>query len=106
MARAPRTAKMGRSGRVTIPKEIRERLHLEPGDLFLVRVEKGKIVLVPEARRDPEQAWFWSEEWQKGEREADEDIRADRVFGPFSSVEEMKEHFQALRDEIAERGED
>jgi len=27
---------------------------------------------------DPEQAWFWSEEWQAGEHEADEDLRLGR----------------------------
>ncbi len=28
---------------------------------------------------DPKQAWFWTPEWQEGEREADEDIAAGRV---------------------------
>lgn len=26
-----------------------------------------------------DQAWFWTPEWQAGEREADEDIRAGRT---------------------------
>ncbi|MGD0455965.1 MAG: hypothetical protein ABSB69_20460 [Solirubrobacteraceae bacterium] len=30
-------------------------------------------------RIDPEQAWFWTQEWQAKEREADEDLAADRV---------------------------
>jgi len=29
--------------------------------------------------RLPEQAYFWTSEWQKDEREADEDIKAGRV---------------------------
>ena len=36
---------------------------------------------------DPEQAYFWTEEWQKGERQADEDIKAGRV-KHFDTVEE------------------
>jgi len=28
---------------------------------------------------DPDQAYFWTKEWQAGEREADEDIAAGRV---------------------------
>ncbi|MBI4334193.1 MAG: hypothetical protein HY673_23260 [Chloroflexi bacterium] len=28
---------------------------------------------------DKDQAWFWTERWQKGEKEADDDIRAGRV---------------------------
>lgn len=27
---------------------------------------------------DPDQAWFWTPEWQAGEREADADIAAGR----------------------------
>ncbi len=28
---------------------------------------------------DPSQAWFWSAAWQRGEREAEEDIKKGRV---------------------------
>ena len=28
---------------------------------------------------DPTQAWYWSDRWQRMEREADEDVRAGRV---------------------------
>lgn len=34
------------------------------------------------------QAWYWTTEWQEGEREADEDIAAGRVV-QFGSVEDM-----------------
>jgi bifunctional DNA-binding transcriptional regulator/antitoxin component of YhaV-PrlF toxin-antitoxin module len=44
---------------------------------------------------DPEQAWWWLESWQKGEREAEEDIRAGRMSGPFESVEEFKRAVKA-----------
>ena len=40
---------------------------------------------------DKEQAWWWVEEWQKGEREAEKDIREERLYGPFGSVKEFKE---------------
>ena len=36
-----------------------------------------------------DQEWFWSEEWQKGEREANEDMEAGRITGPFDNVEEL-----------------
>jgi hypothetical protein len=32
-----------------------------------------------EPERDPEQAWFWTDEWQAKEREAEADIKAGRV---------------------------
>jgi AbrB family looped-hinge helix DNA binding protein len=37
---------------------------------------------------DPDQGYWWTEEWQKGERAAERDIRAGRVQS-FSSVEEL-----------------
>ncbi len=49
--------------------------------------------MVPKKLIDADQAWFWSREWQEGEREVDEDLRAGRVAGPFKTVEEMKKHF-------------
>jgi hypothetical protein len=45
------------------------------------------IVISPGVERLPEQAYFWTSEWQEGEREADEDIRAGRV-KRFSTAEE------------------
>jgi hypothetical protein len=34
---------------------------------------------ISEGRIDPEQAWFWTRDWQVGEREADDDLKAGRV---------------------------
>lgn len=94
--------KLGTTGQITIPKQIREALHLKPGDLLHVALDDGRILLIPESAIDPDQAWFWTEEWQKGEREADEDIRAGRTYGPFDSVEEMRKHFETIKDELDE----
>ncbi len=37
---------------------------------------------------DPDQAWWWTEEWQKGEREAEKDIKEGKVKG-FTNVEDL-----------------
>ena len=39
---------------------------------------------------DNEQAWWWTEKWQKGEREAQKEISEDNLLGPFSTVEQFK----------------
>lgn len=44
-----------------------------------------KVGLIP---RD--QAWWWTEEWQKGERAAEREIREGKVRGPFENIEEFK----------------
>jgi hypothetical protein len=41
---------------------------------------------------DADQTWFGTREWQEGEGEADEDIRAGRVSGPFRTAAELKKH--------------
>jgi hypothetical protein len=44
-------------------------------------VDGAAILLreVTDGRIDPEQAWFWTREWQEREREADKDLAAGRV---------------------------
>jgi hypothetical protein len=43
-------------------------------------VDGAAILLgeISDGRIDPEQAWFWTREWQAKEREADEDLSAGR----------------------------
>lgn len=43
---------------------------------------------------DKDQAWWWTEEWQKGEREAEKDIKEGKLYGPFESVKEFKESIE------------
>lgn len=58
---------------------LKEHMPLNDGDIFQVQLEEGKIVLVPMKLIPAEQAWFWTREWQAGEKEADEDIAQGRV---------------------------
>ncbi len=40
---------------------------------------------------DPDQKYWWTEAWQKGERAAEADRQAGRLLGPFATVEALKE---------------
>jgi AbrB family looped-hinge helix DNA binding protein len=66
-------------GQITIPEEVRRALRLEEGDLVDVTIEDGSIVLRPKRLIEASQAWFWTDAWQAGEREASADIDAGRV---------------------------
>jgi antitoxin MazE len=67
-------------GQVTIPGEFRERLSAEEGDDLVFRVDEGGRILIERAITIPaDQVWFWSERWQRLEREAQEDIDGGRV---------------------------
>jgi hypothetical protein len=47
------------------------------------------------ARLNPDQAWFWTEEWQVGEREVDREIAAGNVT-TFATLEEFDAALDAL----------
>ena len=71
--------KVTRGGQVTIPAEMRREAGIEIGDYIEVRLEEGRLVLLPKQVIDKDQTWFWTDEWQAAEREAEEDLRAGRV---------------------------
>jgi AbrB family looped-hinge helix DNA binding protein len=85
-------SKITRNFQISIPKEIRERFRLREGDLVEMEERDGEIILVPKKLVDADQAWFWSREWQEGEREAEEDIREGRVSRPLRGIAELKKH--------------
>lgn len=58
----------------------------EEGDLLEAELTADGILLRPQKVIDAAQAWFWSPEWQAGEREADGDQAAKRA-ETFSSDE-------------------
>jgi AbrB family looped-hinge helix DNA binding protein len=66
-------------GQITIPDEIRRTLRLEEGDVVEVAIEGNSIVLHPKKLIEASQAWFWTDAWQAGEREASADIAAGRL---------------------------
>lgn len=62
-------------GQVTLPAEVREALHIREGDGVEFTVEAdGRVILTGTTTIPADQAWFWTEGWQKGEREASEQI--------------------------------
>ena len=67
-------------GQVTWPSEIRNLLGLNEGDdLAFSLNDQGQIIITRLEVIPPDQAWFWTEQWQKAEREAQADIDAGRV---------------------------
>ncbi len=77
--------KLGQRGTVTIPREVRHGLD-EGAILDVVRREDGVIELRPQLMIDAAQSWFWTERWQRMEREADEAFAAGR-YKTFDDVE-------------------
>jgi AbrB family looped-hinge helix DNA binding protein len=75
---------------ISLPKALRERLGLKPGDHLVVEERDGNLVLSPAATVPRDQLYFWSRRWQEGEGRAEADLRAGRVSRPYGREEAEK----------------
>ena len=83
-------------GVINLPASLRKRHHLdEPGaQVEMIERADGVSELRPLNPIPAGQRWFWSDRWQKMEREAEQDIAAGRV-----KVADNAEDFLAELDE-------
>ena len=87
--------KLTDGGQITLPKAIRTKANMQPGDFVEVDMDdEGHIVLTPKKLVNAAQAYFWSEDWQKGEAKADEDIKSGRV-KKFQSVKDAAAYLES-----------
>ncbi len=86
------TTRISPKHQITIPKEVFEKLHLEVGDILEVDMTEEGLLLVPKKLISKDQAWFWTKEWQKKEKEADEAIARGELSGPFENAQDLIRH--------------
>lgn len=84
----PTVMKISPQGQIRIPKKLMKQLKIIPGDYVEVDVESGHVVLKPRKLIDPSQGWYWTEEWQNKETEAEREIAAGRCSPEFQTAEE------------------
>jgi len=81
-------SRLRQKGQITVPPEIREFLGAGEGDDLLFSTDEQSRVIVSRAQIiDPDQAWFWSDRWQRMEHEAQTDLDAGRV-SEYSNLED------------------
>jgi len=80
--------RLGAKHQVMIPHRISKALRLKKGDHMLMRLVGGRVEMVPVSLIPKDQLWFWTPEWQKKEREVDEEIARGELKG-FKSVDEL-----------------
>ena len=85
--------KVTRNFQVTIPPDARAALHLRMGSMVEFVVEGNTVVLRPKILVDEDQAWFWTPEWQKGEKEVNQAVKKGQT-RTFKSVADMRRHFE------------
>ncbi len=79
---------------ITIPNNLRKNFHIAVGDYMEIEKREGQIILKPVKMVHPDQAYFYTREWQQGEADADKDIAEGNVLGPFKNP---KDGLQALK---------
>lgn len=68
-------ATLRKNSQVTVPAEVRRVLDVVEGDeLEFAISENGEVVLRGMTVIPTDQRWFWTPEWQAGEREASEQL--------------------------------
>ncbi|MBZ0254320.1 MAG: AbrB/MazE/SpoVT family DNA-binding domain-containing protein [Candidatus Methylomirabilis sp.] len=93
-------AKVGANRKVALPTKVVRSLHLVEGDELEVHVREGGVLLVPKKALAKGQEWYWSEEHQAKEREADADLRAGRVGGPLKTKADLRAFFAEIEAEV------
>ncbi|MBI2095871.1 MAG: AbrB/MazE/SpoVT family DNA-binding domain-containing protein [Candidatus Omnitrophica bacterium] len=71
--------KVQKNKNITLPLWLMRLFGVEAGDFLRIERTKNSVVLKPAKLVDPSQSYFWTKEWQKREREVDEEIRKGRV---------------------------
>jgi len=90
-------ATIGPKGRVTIPRHVRERLKVGPGDEIVFRVSEGRAEVLPLALVLRDQVWFYGTEMRERIAKAELDIvggRTTRV----STRDALEEHLEDLEE--------
>ena len=71
--------KIQKNKNITLPTWLIRHFHVQIGDFVRIEETEEGVLLKPAKLIDPSQAYFWTKEWQAGEREAEEDIKKGRV---------------------------
>lgn len=80
--------KIQKNNNITLPRWLIQLFHIGVGGFIRIEKTKNGVLLKPVKTIDPSQAYFWTKEWQKGEREVDEEIRKGRIH-KIKSVEDL-----------------
>ena len=82
--------KVSKGRRVALPKIV-EKVGLNDGTHVSVEIKDDIVILRPIVAIPKSQAWFWEEEWQKGEKEAERDIEKRKISKPMTAEQVRQE---------------
>ncbi|TGE38157.1 AbrB/MazE/SpoVT family DNA-binding domain-containing protein [Desulfosporosinus fructosivorans] len=73
---------------ISLPRDIREQLNINEGDVLDIRMENNKIIIEPMKLVPSSQAYFWSDKVQNDMLEAKNDVDSGNV-REFNSVNQF-----------------
>jgi AbrB family looped-hinge helix DNA binding protein len=71
--------KIRERSQITLPNDIVKKLDLKTGDNLEITTEEDRIIIKPVLVIDRSQSWFWTKEWQKKEKEVEEEIKQSKI---------------------------
>lgn len=80
--------KVKKNFQITLPSNLRRNLKIAEGDFLEVERQDNELILKPVKVVHPDQEYFYTKEWQKGEAQADKNIAKGEVIGPFDNIKE------------------
>jgi len=86
------TVKVREKFQVTIPEDVRDKIHLTVGERVEVLARGREIVIRPIVEIPRTQVWFWSKGWQDQLAQSKKDIEKGKA-KVFKSVKEARKHF-------------
>ena len=78
-------------------RKIETNLILKKMETYAGLTEEEMKIAADAGLIDYGQRYFWTPEWQKKEKEADEDIKKGRLGKPISNVEELQQYLDSLK---------
>ena len=82
--------KVSKGRRVALPKIV-GKVGLNDGAYVSVEIKDDIVILRPIVAIPKSQVWFWEEEWQKGEKEAERDIEKRKISKPMTAEQVRQE---------------
>ena len=71
--------KIGQNFQIALPQQIVKILGLKINEYIDISVQDSRIILEPQVLVPKDQAYFYSQEWQKDEEEASKDLKRGKV---------------------------
>lgn len=68
----------------------------KPQEISLSAEDADDIQEIHAEEQPDDQEWFWTAEWQEGEKEATSEIQSGQLSRPLRSVEEIRQYLSEL----------